>query len=126
MSYAKWVGIGVLVLLTAGESFAQQTAPITNSSQKYRAIFTPAGAAGGFTAGLFIGLAKFDDAINSDKKVTTTALVGAAAGGIGGYFVGKIFDKRRDRSRAQGVTRSLNVAPLLSSETKGVHVAISF
>jgi len=61
---------------------------------------TLAGAGGGFTAGLFLGLHAFDDAINSDRKVWTSAIVGAVAGGIGGYLIGRaIRDARHDGSR---------------------------
>ena len=126
MKYSKWIVVTALVLLTAGESFAQQPAALPGPSHKCRTILTPAGAAGGFAAGLFIGLSKFDDAINSEQKVTTTALIGAAGGGVGGYFLGRALDKHRDRSRAQRVTRSLNLSPLLSTHTKGVRVSISF
>jgi len=126
MKYSKWIVVTALVLLTAGESFAQQPAALPGPSHKCRTILTPAGAAGGFAAGLFIGLSKFDDAVYSERKVTTTALIGAAGGGVGGYFLGRALDKHRDRSRAQRVTRSLNLSPLLSTHTKGVRVSISF
>ena len=126
MNYSKRLVLIVLVLLTANAAFAQQPAASPAPSHKYRAIFTPTCAAGGFAAGLFIGLAKFDDAVNSEKKVTTTALIGAAGGGVGGYFLGRALDKHRDRSRAQPVTRSLDMSPLLSADTKGIRVSISF
>ena len=126
MKYSKWIVVTTLILLTGSESFAQQPAVFSGPSHKYRTILIPAGAAGGFAAGLFIGLSKFDDAINSEQKVTTTALIGAAGGGVSGYFLGRALDKHRDRSRAQRVTRSLNLSPLLSTHTKGVRVSISF
>ena len=126
MKYSKWIVVMALVLLTTSESFGQQPTALPGPSHKYRTILTPAVAAGGFAAGLFIGLSKFDDAVNSERKVTTTALIGAAAGGVGGYFLGRALDKHRDLSRAQRVTRSLNLSPLLSTDTKGVRVSISF
>ena len=126
MKYSKWIVVTALVLLTASESFAQQPAALPSPSHKYRTILIPAGAAAGFAAGLFIGLSKFDDAVNSERKVTTTALIGAAGGGVGGYFLGRALDKHRDRSRGQRVTRSLNLSPLLSTDTKGIRVSISF
>jgi hypothetical protein len=126
MNYSKWIVVTALLLLTASESFAQQPAALPSPSHKYRTILTPAGAAGGFAAGLFIGLSKFDDAVNSERKATTTALIGAAGGGVGGYFLARALDKHRDRSRAQRVTRNLNLSPLLSTDTKGVRVSISF
>lgn len=54
----------------------------TNSSSSKRVVWTFVGIGAGFTAGLFIGLHAFDDAINSDRKVWTSAIVGAAAGGV--------------------------------------------
>ena len=43
---------------------------------------------------MFAGLAAFDDSVNSDRKVWTTALVSAAGGAVGGYFIGRAVDKR--------------------------------
>jgi hypothetical protein len=63
-------------------------------SSKARVIGTIAGAAGGFALGLFTGLAVFDDAVNSDRKVWTTAATFAAAGGVGGYFIGRAVGNR--------------------------------
>jgi hypothetical protein len=54
-----------------------------------RALWTAAGIGAGFAAGLFIGLNAFDDAVNSDRKVWTSALIGAAAGGLAGNLIGK-------------------------------------
>jgi peptidoglycan/LPS O-acetylase OafA/YrhL len=126
MKYAKWLVLVILVFSTASAAFAQQPPARPAPSHKYRTIFTPAGAAGGFAAGLFIGLAKFDDAVNSERKVTTAALIGAAGGGAGGYFLGRALDKHRDRSRGPRVTRNLGVSPLLSADTKAIRVSISF
>jgi len=52
-----------------------------------RILWTLVGAGAGFGAGLFFGLQKFDDAIDSDRKVWTTAIVGAAAGGVAGALL---------------------------------------
>jgi hypothetical protein len=60
----------------------------TGSSGK-RVLWTVVGAAAGFGAGVFLGLAKFDDAIDSDRKVWTTALLTAAAGGIAGNLLSR-------------------------------------
>jgi hypothetical protein len=83
----------VLSLLTANSGFGQQPAGKTESS-KFRAILTTGGAGGGFALGLAGGLAAFDDAINSDRKVWTTAILAGIAGGVGGYFLGRSLDKR--------------------------------
>jgi hypothetical protein len=51
--------------------------------------WTIGGAGAGFGVGLWAGLSAFDDAINSERKVWTTAVVGAAAGAVSGYLIGR-------------------------------------
>lgn len=53
------------------------------------ALWTVVGAGAGFGLGLYLGLNAFDDATNSDRKVWTSAIVGAAAGGTLGYLIGR-------------------------------------
>ena len=61
------------------------------SSGGKRAVWIAIGAAAGFGAGVFIGLNAFDDAVDSDRKVWTTAIIAAAAGGVaGGLLSGSI------------------------------------
>lgn len=64
----------------------------SSPSSKGRVIGTIVGAAGGFVLGLFAGLNWFDDAIDSDRKVWTTAIAFSAAAGVGGYFIGRAAD----------------------------------
>jgi len=74
--------------------FAQQ--PPTSAKQEkatWRTVGLLAGAGGGFLVGMTIGFAKYDDAINSDRKVWTATIIGAIAGGVGGYFAGRAIDK---------------------------------
>jgi hypothetical protein len=84
---------GLLVLPAA--ALADSKAPSraksssSSSSTTKKVVWTVVGAGAGFAAGVFLGLAKFDDAINSDRKVWTTAIVCAAAGGVAGAFVGR-------------------------------------
>lgn len=59
------------------------------SSTGKRVAWTVIGAAAGFGAGLFIGLNQFDDAIDSDRKVWTSAIVGAAGGGVAGALLSR-------------------------------------
>jgi hypothetical protein len=59
------------------------------SSGGKRAAWIAIGAAVGFGAGLLIGLNAFDDAIDSDRKVWTTAIAAAAAGGVAGGLLSR-------------------------------------
>ena len=63
--------------------------PSRKGSGGKRAAWIAVGAAAGFAAGLFIGLNAYDDATDSDRKVWTTALVMAAAGGVAGGLLSK-------------------------------------
>ena len=83
----------LLILLLGSQVYSQAPAAKTES-HKYRTMFTLVGAGGGFALGVFAGLAAFDDSVNSDRKVWTTALVSAAGGAVGGYFIGRAVDKR--------------------------------
>jgi hypothetical protein len=70
-------------LATAGEARDSSTRAKVSSTTK-RTVWTIVGAGGGFVAGMLIGFQNFDDAVNSDRKIWTCALVGAAAGGVAG------------------------------------------
>lgn len=76
--------------IAAAEPGQPPAAPQTKSrSTGKRVMWTLIGAGAGFGAGLFIGLNKFDDAINSDQKVWTSALLGAAGGGLAGALLSR-------------------------------------
>ncbi len=79
--------IGILAAVPAVAE-TREPAPKVSSSTK-RVIWTVVGAGAGFAAGVFIGLNKFDDALYSDRKVWTTAIVGAAAGGVAGALLSR-------------------------------------
>ena len=68
--------------------------------------WTIGGAGAGFGIGLWAGLKAFDDSINSERKVWSTAVVGAAVGAVGGYLIG------RARARHAGVSRRSRI-PLI-------------
>ena len=127
MSRSKWILVSLLTLFLWNQGFAQvpqQSVPAA-PSHKYRAVLTPSGAGGGFALGVFVGLTKFDDAPFAEKKIWTTAIAGAAAGGVGGYFLGRFFDKRRDR-RTQLQQQRVQITPILSTDTKGGQVSLRF
>ena len=67
-----------------------------------RVAWTLVGIGAGFAAGLFIGLNALDDSVNSDRKVWTSALVGAAAGGL----AGNLLSRSVGRSSNLGVKRA--------------------
>lgn len=101
----------VLVLIAAyalNSAFGQQDQSRNPSppkeSSKYRIIFTAAGAGGAYTLGVFAGIAAYDDAIYAERKIWTLALACAAAGGVGGYFLGRAIDKRQARPSAPVIT----------------------
>ncbi len=70
------------------DTVSRPAAPKASSSSK-RVAWILVGIGAGFGAGLLIGLNAFDDAINSDQKVWTSALVGAAAGGLAGGLLSR-------------------------------------
>ena len=105
---SRWIVCSVLVLFTCGWAFGQQSAPKSGESHKYQTIFTLSGAGGGFTVGLFAGLAAFDDAINSDRKVWTTAALSAVGGAFAGYFLGRALDKRHKRTNVTWTPNELD------------------
>jgi hypothetical protein len=71
-----------------------------SSSTRKRAIWTVVGAGAGFAAGVYLGFAKFDDATYAERKIWTTAIVGAAAGGVAGALLS------RNTRRGVPVTRA--------------------
>jgi len=61
----------------------------SQSPGNHAVLWTVVGSGAGFGIGLTAGLAAFDDAIDSDRKVWTSAIVGAAVGGTVGYLIGR-------------------------------------
>jgi hypothetical protein len=115
--------VAVFILAGSNPLFAQQ-ATQSGPSHKYRTILTIAGAGGGFVLGVFLGIMKFDDAINSERKVTTTAVLTAGGGAVGGYFIGRALDGRRNRvSLAPG---QFDLRPVLSGDAKGFQFSVGF
>jgi hypothetical protein len=115
----------LILTIAATPAFAQQPAMKAGESHKYRTIMTVAGGAGGFTLGVFAGIAMFEDSINSDRKAWTTAIVSAGAGAVGGYFIGRALDRRNNKKAGLGGD-GLMVSPLLSRDTQGVAFSLRF
>ena len=82
--------IGLIGLLLCHVPLSADTSgPSPKASNTKRVVWTLVGIGAGFGAGLFLGLNAFDDATNSDRKVWTSALVGAAAGGLAGNLLSR-------------------------------------
>jgi hypothetical protein len=102
----------VLITLLLGSSAASaQTAPGTPDSKTRRTtLWTVVGAGAGFGVGIWAGLHVFDDSINSDRKVWTTAIISAAAGGI----LGHLTSRGRSRSDMRRAGKARGIEPLTS------------
>ncbi len=103
----------ILVAAFALSSVFGQGGPSQNptppkESSKYRIICTAAGAGGAYTLGVFAGIAAYDDARFAERKIWTLALALAAAGGVGGYFLGRAIDKRQSRVSVPVTTDSFD------------------
>jgi len=96
--------LGMLMLVCVDSGFAQHPSTTPAESHKYRTLFSIGGGAGGFAIGLFAGLPAFDDATNSEAKVTTTAILAGVGGAVGGYFLGRSIDKSRKQTPKKTVT----------------------
>jgi hypothetical protein len=89
----RTVWISLLACLVAVNSASGQTTTQKRPSSKYRTILTIAGAGGGFALGVLGGMAAYDDATYASRKIWTMAIVTGAAGGVGGYFLGRTLDR---------------------------------
>lgn len=93
--FRKAFCLGLIGLLLSqapvwADTGARPSPPATKaSSTTKRVAWTLVGIGAGFAAGLFIGLSAFDDSINSDRKVWTSVIVGAAAGGLAGGLLSR-------------------------------------
>jgi hypothetical protein len=100
------------ILLAGGNTVHAQT-----KSGGRTALWTVVGAGAGFGLGLFLGLGAFDDAVNSDRKVWTSALVGAAAGGTIGYLVAR--PRRQAPAAPQAAMTDREIRSLAGSVSLG-------
>ena len=79
--------------------FGHQTGHKGSQSHRFRTILTIVGGGGGFTLGAFAGIGAYEDSHNASSKVWTTALIAAAGGAAGGYFLGRALDKRETKTK---------------------------
>jgi hypothetical protein len=107
------ISVCTIIALFVTVSFANQDTrdvkdqPASNSHGHKWII--PVAAAAGFGLGLLIGFQAYDEAINSEQKIWTTAIAGAAIGAVGGWLLS------RHTSRAAGefVRKQQNIAAQL-------------
>jgi hypothetical protein len=127
------LALSALVLLSAAGPAAAQTpvasAPTPASAaqsqpKSRRAMWTAVGAGAGFGVGLWAGLRWLDGATYAERKILTTATIGAAAGGLVGNLLAR---PRKSSPTGSGTTltlparatRSTIVAPIVGPGTVG-------
>lgn len=96
------VGADIVSAESAGVSSTRSTPVVLR--------WTALGAGGGFGLGAYLGVAFFDDAVNSDRKFWASAIVGSVAGGIGGYLIGR----QRGRKGPSAVTPPVEPARVVA------------
>ena len=90
-------GALIALLMTSSIVLADDGRARTSANARSVApVWTFVGIGAGFGVGLWAGFSAFDESINSERKIWTSAIVGAAAGGLLGYFV----DRQRAKSPA--------------------------
>lgn len=68
---------------------ALSSVSVAQAQSRGEVLWTVAGAGAGFGVGLWAGLSAFDDAVNSDRKVWTSAIVSGGIGAVAGYLIGR-------------------------------------
>jgi hypothetical protein len=111
----RYLTLLLLVLTCSIPSASAQAQPASPTAGR-TALWSAVGAGAGFGIGLWAGLTAFDDAVDSDRKVWTSAMVSAAAGGTLGYLLARV---RRHQARSPAPivpapSRSHQLTPLLN------------
>ena len=88
-------GFAALLMLALTATVAHARPAASPSHQDHAIAWTAVGAGAGFGAGLVAGLGMFDDAVNSDRKIWTTAVVSAAAGGVVAFLLSRSHEASR-------------------------------
>lgn len=97
----------------------------TLEKQKSHKWLIPVGAAAGFGLGLLIGFRAYDEAINSDQKIWTTAIVGGVIGGVGGWFASSRMSRGSEKFvwPAQSVNEKITDGLRADSERRRANTA---
>ncbi len=88
------IALVLAILLSAPAAARAQATP---AKKRHAPAWIAIGAASGFGVGLWAGLTSFDQSIDSERKIWTTALVSAAGGGVLAYLLTR---RRTDRTGA--------------------------
>ncbi|MGI8782546.1 MAG: hypothetical protein ACR2L2_02705 [Acidobacteriota bacterium] len=78
-------------------------------------IGTVGGASAGFLAGFVLS---DDDAIEAGRKMTRNVIIGAVAGGVGGYFLGRTVDRFAFNYQPNPVDDSRIIAELIEQQSR--------
>ena len=105
--FRQLTSLVIVTLLFTSALLRAEDGAAAAQGRGFKPIWTAVGAGAGFGLGVWAGLTRFDDAINSDRKVWTTAIVSAAIGGVLGYLV----DRRQARANPSAITRQRPTAP---------------
>ena len=90
MNKTKWILLVLaLTLLIEGIPAASHCENAEPVKKKGRLWLIPVLAGAGFAAGTYVGFSAFDEAINSDQKIWTTAAIFSVGGGIAGWLIGR-------------------------------------
>jgi hypothetical protein len=103
----------LLACLTSGSLAHAQ--PRERRSAGVTVTWTAIGAGAGFGVGLWAGLTAFDDAINSDRKVWTSAIIGAGVGALGGFLIGRALGTRESPAKNNPANPSLGISAMRPS-----------
>lgn len=84
----------IITLIFAGPMALDSATPQSTEipQRKSHKWLIPVGAGVGFGLGLLIGFRAYDESINSDQKIWTSAIVGGAIGGMGGWVASSRMD----------------------------------
>lgn len=112
----RWMVISVIVALGS--------VSVAQAQNRGQVLWTVSGAGAGFGVGLWAGLSAFDDAVNSDRKVWTSAIVGAGIGAVAGYLIGR---SRSSHSQPSTTTNVMKTSRQMAEERQSLeHLAKSF
>ena len=71
--FRQAISLAILTLMFSGVVLRAEDSTAAAQGRAFKPIWTAVGAGAGFGLGVWVGLTKFDDAIDSDRKVWTTA-----------------------------------------------------